>query len=72
VILPWEAMSQHLQMATYLVAFNPSHSTYDVEMEDDAGGRAVLGFETQEAAQAWVEEDRRTNICVLPDAEPNA
>jgi hypothetical protein len=53
-------------MATYSVVFNPDRSIYDVELEDDAGGHVVLGFETEAAALAWIEEDRRSNVCVLP------
>jgi hypothetical protein len=59
-------------MATYSMEFNPNRSSYEVEMEDDVGGHTVLGFQTEAAAQAWVEEDRRTNTCVLPDVEPYA
>jgi hypothetical protein len=53
-------------MATYSVVFNPDRSIYDVELEDDAGGHVILGFETEAAALAWIEEDRRSNVCVLP------
>jgi hypothetical protein len=56
-------------MATYSVTFNQDRSTHDVEIEDDVGGRAVLGFQTKAAALAWIEEDRRINVCVLPDAK---
>jgi hypothetical protein len=57
------------EMATYSVTFNQDRSTHDVEIEDDVGGRAVLGFQTKAAALAWIEEDRRINVCVLPDAK---
>jgi hypothetical protein len=53
-------------MATYSLVFNPDRSIYDVELDDDAGGHVVLGFETKAAALAWIEEDRRSNVCVLP------
>jgi hypothetical protein len=56
-------------MPLYSLAFNPDRWTYEVEMQDDAGGHAVFGFQTEAAAQEWIAEDRRTNPCVLPDAE---
>jgi hypothetical protein len=59
-------------MPTYSLAFNPDRSTYEVEMQDDAGGRAVFGFQTEAAARKWIAEDRHTNSCGLPDAESKA
>jgi hypothetical protein len=56
-------------MATYKVRFNPDRGAYEVELDDDAGGRTVLGSETEAEAQARIEENRRTNVCVLPVVE---
>ena len=57
------------QMPTYSLAFNPDRSTYEVEMQDDAGGRAVFGFQTEAAAKAWIAEDQRLGALPSPDAE---
>ena len=57
-------------MATYSLAFNPDRSTYEVEMQDDAGGRAVFGFQTEAAAQQWIAEDRRTDVSVNQTQNP--
>jgi hypothetical protein len=56
-------------MPTYSLAFNPDRSTYEVEMQDDAGGRAVFGFQTEAAAQQWIAEDQRLGALPSPDAE---
>jgi hypothetical protein len=39
-------------------------------MQDDIGGRAVFGFQTEAAAKAWIAEDRCTNVCVNQTQNP--
>jgi len=56
-------------MPTYSLVFNPDRSTYEVEMQDDAGGRAVFGFQTEAAAQQWIAEDQCLGAFPSPDAE---
>jgi len=51
-------------MATYKVRFNPDRGAYEVELEDDAGGRTVLGFVTEAEAQRGSRKiGARTSAC---------
>ena len=56
-------------MATYSLVFNPDRSIYEVEVQDDIGGHAVFGFQTEAAAQQWIAEDQRLGAFPSPDAE---
>jgi hypothetical protein len=58
-------------MATYAVVFRADRSGYDVMVKDDIGSRhTILGFATEAAAEAWIEEDRRASAIVRPEAQP--
>ena len=49
-------------MATYTVTAQSDPTRFSVEIVGDDGVRqTMLGFATQEAAEAWVEEDKRTH-----------
>jgi hypothetical protein len=57
-------------MATYTVVFRADRSGYDIHVKDDSGGRhTILGFETEEAAKAWIAEDQRLTAASRPESE---
>jgi hypothetical protein len=57
-------------MAIYSVVLRADHSGHDVLVKDDVGSRhTILGFTTQAAAEAWIEEDQRASAIVPPEAQ---
>jgi hypothetical protein len=57
-------------MATYLVVFREDRTGYDVLVHDDNGGRhTILGFTTEAAAKAWIQDDRRADGAARPEEE---
>src|SRR5690349_1352282 len=51
-----ETVGRPRRMAIYSLVFNPDRSIYE-EVQDDIGGHAIFGFQTEAAAKAWIAED---------------
>jgi hypothetical protein len=56
-----------LKMSTYTIVESPDQSGYEVQIEGTDGVRqSVLGFDTQELAQAWIRQDQALNRAADP------
>jgi hypothetical protein len=54
-------------MSTYTIVESPDQSGYYVQIEGADGVRqSVLGFDTEELAQAWIRQDQALNRAADP------